>query len=356
VNRTGCALLTLEKLEDRTVLSSLTGLASELAQSVSAPALLARSQAHVSQLVGKLEHDLGVMDKWLDADIAKGHVPAALGRLDKQTQVVIDMLNRGAWQRETGALANLERDFQRAEPVLDRNPSFQKLANAFGRLEKGLVRAENQLEARIDIILHARHNSEALRVEAAQSKPVPFWPPPGSQEKLSERDFSAMTLPEIDLEANASKERRALDPARAMPINEMCDVQALADWNEPARAGSSGRDTAGQEFGEAYALESLAPREADLLTATLPSQSGTLDLALQQFLSQLDEIGRQLSETVVGQGWLPWIMGAGLIGAAAQEFARRRVGRLRGEPALALPGNSPSRVPGLPTSFSFPAP
>jgi hypothetical protein len=94
------------------------------------------------------------------------------------------------------------------------------------------------------------------------------------------------------------------------------------------------------------------PQEADLLTSALPADTPSLELGVQQFLSQLNDAGQELSRAMTRHGWLPWMLGAGLAGLAALEFARRQEQRRRRIGGRAY-HDTLSWVPGLPGSLGF---
>jgi hypothetical protein len=94
------------------------------------------------------------------------------------------------------------------------------------------------------------------------------------------------------------------------------------------------------------------PQEADLLTSALPADTPSLELGVQQFLSQLNDAGQELSRAMTRHGWLPWMLAAGLTGLAALEFARRQEQRRRRIGGRANQ-DMLSWVPGLPGSLGF---
>ncbi len=100
------------------------------------------------------------------------------------------------------------------------------------------------------------------------------------------------------------------------------------------------------------AMGSPLAQEADLLTTVVPVNQTALDLAIQQFLGQVNDIGHELSLALTQRGWLPWAMGATLAGAAALAITRRQVQRRQSGVVLGLAGTNLSWVPGLPGSLS----
>jgi hypothetical protein len=95
------------------------------------------------------------------------------------------------------------------------------------------------------------------------------------------------------------------------------------------------------------------PQEADLLTSALPADTPSLELGVQQFLSQLNDVGRELSRAMTQHGWLPWVLSAGLTGMAALEFVRRQEQRRRLLRGRTNQGDALSWVPGLPGTLGF---
>jgi len=95
------------------------------------------------------------------------------------------------------------------------------------------------------------------------------------------------------------------------------------------------------------------PREADLLTSVLPADTPSLDLAIQQFLSQLNDVGRELGRVLSRHGWLPWALGAGLTAVAALELVRRQEQQRRRLGTRGTQSDTLSWVPGLPGSLGL---
>jgi hypothetical protein len=99
-------------------------------------------------------------------------------------------------------------------------------------------------------------------------------------------------------------------------------------------------------------VQAPEPQEADLLMTALPADTPSLELGIQQFLSQLNDIGEELSRAMTRPGWLPWAVGASVMGMAALEFARRQQQRRRHADRVA-DRRALSWVPGLPGSRGF---
>jgi hypothetical protein len=102
---------------------------------------------------------------------------------------------------------------------------------------------------------------------------------------------------------------------------------------------------------QGLADEALELPRFDALGAPV-SDDANLGLAIQQFLQQLDDLGREVARALSGHGWLAWAL-AGAMGAAGLELMRRR---LRQRTAAAAVGAhddvSLTSVPGLPGPFS----
>jgi hypothetical protein len=99
---------------------------------------------------------------------------------------------------------------------------------------------------------------------------------------------------------------------------------AAASGIETTLAGTSPRDSAWQ---------GLSPQRADLLSEASPVNAGPLDVAIGQFLQQLEDFGRDVRHTVAESGPPSWALAAAL-GAAVFEGIRRYTRRTSSRPAL----------------------
>jgi hypothetical protein len=76
-----------------------------------------------------------------------------------------------------------------------------------------------------------------------------------------------------------------------------------------------------------------------------------LDDAIRQFFLRLDEVGRDLSQTLARNKFLPWLL-AGVMGALAVEATRQYLRRARPRPGMAAGEDEDEDtltwVPGLP--------
>jgi hypothetical protein len=100
-------------------------------------------------------------------------------------------------------------------------------------------------------------------------------------------------------------------------------------------------------------LVHMSPQEVGLLTSG-PADAPSLDVALQQFLSRLNDVGSDLSQTLTESGWLPWVLGAALTGLATLELTRRRSQRrMQQSRTVREEGDLLSWIPGIPGSLGF---
>jgi hypothetical protein len=69
-----------------------------------------------------------------------------------------------------------------------------------------------------------------------------------------------------------------------------------------------------------------SPGDIGRLASFTPERPAAVDLALQQFLDQVEDLGRELGTAVVQTGLTPWVVAVGAA-AAAFEVSRRRLRR-----------------------------
>ncbi len=153
--------------------------------------------------------------------------------------------------------------------------------------------------------------------------------------------------------------RRAVEPRRdnAMPrLGSSAEERSLL---ESSRAEEQRPEFIAYRFyngalepaassGAGNTLSSHLVAPDELLAGTVGGERGTLELAIQDFLSQLDDMGRELSRALSPHAWTTWVVSLCLATAMLEMTRRRR----RTAATVALDAGAPSCVPGLPSSFS----
>jgi hypothetical protein len=95
-------------------------------------------------------------------------------------------------------------------------------------------------------------------------------------------------------------------------------------------------------------LEAAMPTllSADLMNGAAPQDAAALDAGVQQFLAQLDDLGREVTRSLQQSSVAVWV-GLTLFGAVAFEIVRRRRARLALRGSGGADGPAESWVPGL---------
>jgi hypothetical protein len=132
--------------------------------------------------------------------------------------------------------------------------------------------------------------------------------------------FAAASRADHPTLVNASDDLAALNMQGEGSPREV----ATESGTVPTGAGTSPRD---------WAWQAPSPQRADLLGEASPADAGPLDVAIRQFLQQLEDFGWDVGHTVAEGGLPPWALAAAL-GAAALEGIRRYTRRTSSRPAL----------------------
>jgi hypothetical protein len=140
------------------------------------------------------------------------------------------------------------------------------------------------------------------------------------------------------------------------PANAAREVPSMGLLHVAGRTGEPAGETEGSPTltpGSTASNSAVPPMQrAGLLGEAAPADAGPLDVAIREFLGQLDNLGRDLTQGAARNGPLPWVLVAAL-GAAALEVGRRQVRRRE---RLVLDADDDEDtltwVPGLPSSVA----